>query len=339
MKTRLSVVVCALLAVVGGVRAGPVELEPKEMPPPPTITNNDHWYFNLGMPGWLVNLSGDIGLNGITSDVDVGTGQIISHTAGLAALSAEARYDRFGVYGDLVYLSLSAGVYPDGLVKKGNLTVDQYIANGEVYYRILECPRGWLDLRAGARYTNLFDRLELTARNSTIDQAATDFVNAANGDLRSLLERLLHGALDPNNPPLPIAPIGAEEKMKLLELIRLARQDPMTAHKKITKLLKNHLNRGYGLTEYWADPYVGVGGRYNLSKAYKAFYLTGKADVGGFGAGSDVTVQAYGGVGCHLTRNIYSELGFHYLYYDYDSGGFIFRVSIYGPQITTGIEF
>ena len=29
------------------------------------------------------------------------------------------------------------------------------------------------------------------------------------------------------------------------------------------------------LTEYWADPYIGVGGRYNLNKA---FYLTGKVE-------------------------------------------------------------
>jgi hypothetical protein len=306
---------------------------------PPTITNNDHWYFNIGMPGWMAGLSGDIGLDGITSDVDVGFGQIISHTAGIASLRAEARYDRFGVYGDLLYLSLSDGVYPTGLVKKANLTLDQYLADGDVYYRVLEGPRGWLDLRAGARYTNVFSRLELTAANAKVDQAATDLVNAANADLREILDRLLNGALDPNNPPLPIPPLGAEQKIKLLKLIQQARQDPMTAYKKITKLLKTRLNRGYGLTEYWLDPYIGVGGRYNLSKRFKAFYLTGKADVGGFGAGSDVTVQTYGAVGCHITRNIYSELGYRYLYYDYNSDGFLYRVSMHGPQITAGIEF
>src|ERR1700726_2450713 len=48
----------ALLAVVGGVVAGPVELEAKETSPPPTITNNDHWYFNLAFPGWMPFISG-----------------------------------------------------------------------------------------------------------------------------------------------------------------------------------------------------------------------------------------------------------------------------------------
>jgi len=50
-------------------------------------------------------------------------------------------------------------------------------------------------------------------------------------------------------------------------------------------------------------------------------------------------VQAYGALGCQVTRSIYSELGFRYLYYDYDSGGFLYKVSMYGPQITAGIIF
>ena len=335
MRIKLSFFAGALIAVVG-VQAGPVELEPKEMTPPPNITSSDHWYFNIGMPGWLAFISGDIGLHGVTSNVDVDFGQIITHVAGIASLSAEARYGRFGVYGDLLYMSLSAGIYNNGLIKKVELSVDSYIADGEVYYRVLEGPRGSLDLRAGARYTNIYNKLQLNAADSKIDQAATDLVNATNDDLRGVLDRLLQHRLDNRNPPLPVPPLGADVKLKLLRLIREARQDPMRAQQKIAGILRRNLNRGFSLTEYWTDPYIGVSGRYNLNKA---FYLTGKADVGGFGAGSDVTVQAYGALGCQVTRSIYSELGFRYLYYDYDSGGFLYKVSMYGPQITAGIIF
>ncbi len=336
MKIKLSFFACALFAAARVLEAGPVELEPKELAPAPTITGNDHWVFNIGMPGWFAWMSGDIGLKGVTSHVSVPFDQIITHTAGIASLSAEARKGRFGVYGDLLYMSLSDGIYGSGLVKKANLTLDQYIADAEIYYRVLEGPSGWLDLRAGARYTNMFNRLELTSADSKIDQAATDLVNAANDDLRGLLDRLLNGALDNRNPPLPVPLLGVEEKIKLLKLIREARQHPMTAQQRITRILKRQLNRGFSLTEYWADPYIGIGGRYNLSKA---FYLTGRADVGGFGVGSDVTVQAYGALGCQVTRSIYAELGGRYLYYNYDSGGFLYKVSMYGPQITTGITF
>jgi hypothetical protein len=236
----------------------------------------------------------------------------------------------------LLYVSLSAGIYNDGLVKKANLTLDQYIADGEVYYRVMEGPRGWLDLRAGARYTNVFSRLELTSADSKINQAAAQLVAAANQDLRVLLDRLIHGALDPNRPPIPFPPLGEDEKLRLLRFIRDARRDPVTAQQRITTILKTQLNKGHGLTEYWFDPYLGIGGRYNLNKA---FYLTGKVDVGGFDVGSIVTVQAYGGLGCQVTRSIYSELGFRFLYDDYDSDGFLYKVWTYGPQVTAGIQF
>ena len=52
----------------------------------------------------------------------------------------------------------------------------------------------------------------MTAR---IDQAAAQLSSAAaNRDLRHLLERLIHGALDPNRPTIPFPPLGADEKLK-----------------------------------------------------------------------------------------------------------------------------
>ena len=336
MRTKLSFFAGVLFSAIGTVQAGPVELEPKEMAPPPNITSSEPWYFNIGFPGWLPWISGDVGLHGVSSSVHVPFDQNITHVAGIASISVEVRKGRFGVYGDLLYESLSAGIYGDRLVKKANLTLDQYIADGEVYYRVLEGPRGWLDLRAGARYTNSFTRLELTAADGKINQAAADLANAINSDLKGVLERLLHGVLDPNKPPIPFPPLGVEDKIRILKFVREARRDPMTAQQKIARFLKRNLNRGFGLTEYWTDPYVGLGGRYNLSKAY---YLTGKADVGGFEVGSDVTVQAYGGLGCQLTRSIYAELGFRYLFYDYNSGGYLYKTSTYGPQVTAGVIF
>ncbi len=332
MGIRLSLLV---LLLAGAAQAGPMELELKETAPP-AITSNDHWYFNIAMPGWLPWISGDIGLNGVSNSVQVPFDKIITHVAGIASVSAEVRRDRFGIYGDLLYTSLSAGIYGNRLVKKANLTVDQYIADGEVYYRVLDRPRGWLDLRAGARYNNTFSRLELTAADGKIKQAAAELVSALNADLRDILERLLEHRLDTNNSTIPFPPLGAEEKIKILKFIIEARRNPMTAQQKIASFLHRQLNRGFSLTEYWTDPYVGLGGRYNLGKAY---YLTGKVDVGGFEVGSDVTVQAYGGLGYQLTRNIYTELGFRYLFSDYNNDGYLYKVSTYGPQVTTGIQF
>jgi hypothetical protein len=191
-------------------------------------------------------------------------------------------------------------------------------------------------LRAGARYTDIYSSTKLFGNSRLIDQAATALANAIAGDLRTLLERLLQHRLDGTNPPLPVPPLTANEKIKLLKLIIAARQDPITAQQKIAQVLNRELNRSFSLTERWTDPYLGISGQYDLNKT---FYITGRADVGGFDVGSKVTVQAYGGLGCHITRSIYSEIGFRYLYDDYDSGGFLYKVSTYGPQITTGITF
>ena len=336
MKIKLSFFAVALFAAARAVEAGPIEIEPKEMAAPPTITDTDHWQFNLGVPGWLASVSGDIGLRGITSNVDVKFDQILRHIDWAYSVSAEARKGRFGVYADLLYLEASDALYNNGMLSKVNIGLSQYLVDGEAFYRVVECPRGWIDLRAGARYTDVYSSNKLFGNSRLIDQAATDLANAIAGDVKGLLERLLQGKLDGKDPPLPVPPLAAHEKIKLLKLIVAARQDPLTAQMKIAEILNRELNRTFSLTERWVDPYIGIGGRYQLTKA---FYLTGKVDVGGFDVGSIVTVQAYGGLGCHITRSIYSELGFRYLYDDYDSGGFLYKTSTYGPQITTGITF
>jgi hypothetical protein len=336
MRIKLSFFAGALFAAVGGVAAGPVELESKEMAPSPTITESEPWHFNIGSPGWLAFVSGDIGLHGHTSSVDVGFDKIIKQTKGIASFSADVRKGRFGVYADILYLGLSDSVYPGGLISSANLDLSEYLIDGEVYYRVVEGPRGWLDLRAGARYTDVYNSLKLVGDGPVIDQAATALVNAANGDLRALLDRLLHGALDNKNPPLPVPPLGFDEKIRLLKRIREARQHPMRTRQRIVDVLNKELNRSFSLTERWVDPYIGIGGRYKLSKA---FYVTGKVDVGGFDVSSNVTVQAYGALGCQLTRSIYSEIGYRYLYDDFQDGSFLYKVSTQGPQITAGIIF
>ncbi len=336
VKMKLPFFALALVTAVSSMWAGPIELESKEMAPAPTITESEPWHFNLGVPGWLASVSGDIGLRGITSNVDVKFDQILRHIDWATSVSAEARKGRFGVYADLLYLEASDALYNNGMLSKVNIGLSQYLVDGEAFYRVVECPRGWIDLRAGARYTDVYSSTKLFGNSRLIDQAATDLANAIAGDLKGLLERLLQGRLDGKNPPLPVPPLAAHEKIKLLKLIVAARQDPMTAQQKIAQVLNKELNRSFTLTERWVDPYLGIGGRYDLTKG---FYMTGKADVGGFDVGSIVTVQAYGGLGCQITRRIYSEIGFRYLYDDYDSGGFLYKVSTYGPQITTGITF
>jgi len=63
MKKQIALLIALFTAATSVLTAGPVELEPKAMAPP-TITDKDHWYFNIGMPGWIAFISGDMGCTG-----------------------------------------------------------------------------------------------------------------------------------------------------------------------------------------------------------------------------------------------------------------------------------
>ena len=99
------------------------------------------------------------------------------------------------------------------------------------------------------------------------------------------------------------------------------------------------MNRSFSFYDSWTDPLIGLRGRFNLSKA---FYLTAESDVGGFGIGSDIAVQAYAALGCQITRIIHAEVGYRYLYEDFRDEGandFLYQVSLHGAQITMGLNF
>jgi hypothetical protein len=86
----------------------------------------------------------------------------------------------------------------------------------------------------------------------------------------------------------------------------------------------------------WVDPILGTNATVHI---YKPFSLQFLGDVGGFGVGSHITYQFYGGGKIQIARYFYSELGYRYLYTDYSSGGNVYDVAMKGPQITFGANF
>jgi hypothetical protein len=104
----------------------------------------------------------------------------------------------------------------------------------------------------------------------------------------------------------------------------------------IATTLRSQLNRSFSFYDDWFDPLIGLRGRFNLNKA---FYLTAESDVGGFGIGSDIAVQAYAALGCQITRNIFSEVGYRYLYDDFRDTNFLYQLSLHGAQVKIGLTF
>ena len=312
------------------------------------------WQFNLAMPGWLAGIEGRVGVKGKAVGVDVGPGPILRHLNEIATFSAEARKGSLGFYGDFLYLDDRAGVSTPGLVSSLALRVDEDIADAEVNWRLIDRSCGWLEVRAGCRYTNLYTRLGLSPDSGAIEKTSVRLTDADATDTQKILNDALRWVLDGKAPVLPVPPLAAEQKEKLLALILAAKQDPELAaaqqsgvqsridqakrnvQEKIERILHRGLSQTFSLGEEWFDPYVGLAGRFNF---YKPFYLTSKADIGGFGVGSQLTWQAYGALGCQFTRWIYAEVGYRYLYVDYQHAGFIYDTATRGAQITVGVVF
>jgi hypothetical protein len=333
----------------------------------PSVKTTEPWQITVGGPGWMAGVSGTTGFHGVNTNVDVGVGQILRHINVIYSLGGEVRRGRFGVLGDLLYLNAQAGTGErSGLVSKVDLGLQQFLGEFFGSWRVLEGSRGWLDLLAGFRYTYLGEQVGLQANNMAIGAASTQLVNqfaqsltTPGSDLRTLIQQNITDkltSLNGQNPELPVGPIADQEPGKIRDLVQqlIQSQAPELAAairtgaqtranqlkaqlaSQVATSLTSQLNRSFSFYDDWFDPLIGLRGRFNLNKA---FYLTAESDVGGFGIGSDIAVQAYAALGCQITRNIFSEVGYRYLYDDFRDTNFLYQLSLHGAQVTVGLTF
>src|SRR5438094_9514635 len=188
MSIRLSLFTGALLAVVGPVVAGSVELAPKETAPP-SITESQPWQFTIAAPGWIAGLDGTIGIRGVNADINVGFDEILQHLDMIFAMRAAAQKGPFGIYGELIYIGLSDNAQVNGLINNVHEVVNETLVDGALSWRLINQPRGSLDLVAGTHYTNLSERLALHSDPVAIQQPSQRFVNNIADDLRSRLDQ------------------------------------------------------------------------------------------------------------------------------------------------------
>jgi hypothetical protein len=108
------------------------------------------------------------------------------------------------------------------------------------------------------------------------------------------------------------------------------------ASKQLAKNIEEALPTQGSGDEWWVDPIVGLRGQINFTRW---LYLTAQADVGGFGAGSQITWNVIGARGVNFTRNVYAELGYRYMYVDYTNDNFFYRMNSYGIYSSLGFKF
>lgn len=86
----------------------------------------------------------------------------------------------------------------------------------------------------------------------------------------------------------------------------------------------------------WVDPIVGFRGVYPLGDHVS---ISGRADVGGFGVGSELSWQAYGGINYRFAERWAGTVGYRYLSIDYESDELTLDIALQGPLIGISYRF
>jgi len=188
MRAKLFSFAGAVFAIAGGLRAGTMELQPKEVAPP-TITQSEPWQFTIAAPGWLASMNGTIGVRGINADIDVPVDEVLQHLDMIFAMRAEAQKGPFGIFGEVFYIGLSDDTQINGLINNIHETVNLTLVDGALSWRLFNQPHWSLDFAAGTHYTNVYERLELHSDPIAIQQASERFVNNIADDLRARLNQ------------------------------------------------------------------------------------------------------------------------------------------------------
>lgn len=88
--------------------------------------------------------------------------------------------------------------------------------------------------------------------------------------------------------------------------------------------------------DVWADPMLAVRGTFNITPK---IFVNGWGMIGGFGVGSDIAADLFGGGGYRFTDNVAVNIGYRYLRVDRDTGGFVYDVEQHGAMAGLVISF
>lgn len=95
--------------------------------------------------------------------------------------------------------------------------------------------------------------------------------------------------------------------------------------------------RTFSESQSFFDPIVGFKGKFEFGKKW---YLPYYFDIGGFGIDSDLTVQAFAGIGYRFTDWFSTVLGYRWLYYDFgDDSKLVEDMNFYGGTLGFNFSF
>lgn len=167
---RCSFLAAMLLAVFAASLTRPVEAADLVVAEPPAPEEAPYvppqrWEAAIAAYVWGAGMNGTVGVLGLPPvDVDVSFSDVLDVLDFSAMAVGEIRYDRFGVFGDLIYLKISAATAtPRGLIAD-RAGLGQQVAIGTLAgtYDFSQWERVRLQAMAGARVWSVKTKLNLS---------------------------------------------------------------------------------------------------------------------------------------------------------------------------------
>lgn len=147
---RAAVLCAGLVATSPGWAADPTPLTPDAK----VVESPSGWTFTVAPYFWMAGISGDIAQFGLPEvHIDSDFGDILENLDFAFMAAGEARYDRYSIFGDIIYTKLGAdGNTPHGILTDSvDVTSKTFAGLLGVGYSVLEDQSGHLDVVGGIR--------------------------------------------------------------------------------------------------------------------------------------------------------------------------------------------
>jgi hypothetical protein len=190
---------------------------------------------------------------------------------------------------------------------------------------------------AGIAADALADRLK-----SEISARALERIAENPPEMKDLikLKKRIEG-LDPNLPSIReyLRALAQAKAAQAAGNLTSALQQRVAAAKQnlaneTARRLEDQLPRQVAKSQWWIDPIIGLRGQWNFTHW---LYLNTQADVGGFGAGSELAWFVQSALGVNITRNTSMEIGYRYLYFNYVGSQLSLESNL--PGVYSGVIF